>query len=144
VELRVVSVAFKGEADLEQVKRTAAAKVPNSMVQAVRAGGITNGALVEMIAAQTIRADGTTNLLARKPEVDLLLRLAGTTQISRAIEQLGARKGEPFLLVIVGRAKKLDSLSWGELGGVELEKRDLTAAELERIEAAALLNVAKA
>jgi tRNA threonylcarbamoyladenosine modification (KEOPS) complex Cgi121 subunit len=98
---------------------------------------------VEMIAAQTLCANGTKNLLAKKPEVDLLLRMAGTTQISRAIEQMGAKKGEPFLLVIAGPDKGLDSLSAKELGGSELEKRELSSDELDRIERAALLNALK-
>jgi len=97
-----------------------------------------------MIAAQTLSANGTQNLLAKKPEVDLLLRLAGTSQISRAIEQMGAKKGKPFLLVIAGSGRGLTSLSVKELGGSELEKRDLSSDELDRIEQAALLNALKA
>jgi tRNA threonylcarbamoyladenosine modification (KEOPS) complex Cgi121 subunit len=112
-------------------------------VQVVREDTATNGFFVEMIAAQTIRAKGTENLLAKKPEVDLLLRLAGTTQISRAIEQIGAKKGKPFLLVIAGPGRRLASLDLDELGGSELEKRDLSSDELDRIEQAALLNALK-
>ncbi|MGP8057962.1 MAG: KEOPS complex subunit Cgi121 [Nitrososphaerales archaeon] len=116
------------------------AKLPESIVQTVSADAATNGFFVEMIAAQTLSANGTQSLLAKRPEVDLLLRLAGTTQIARAIEQTGAKKGEPFLLVIAGPATRLAGLSAKELGGSELESRELSSDELNRIEQAALLN----
>jgi len=143
VEPRVISVVVDGGADPDSVRRMVAAKAPGSIVQAVSTAAATNGYYVEMIAAQTLRATGTPNLLARKPEVDLLLRLAGTTQISRAIEQTGAKKGQPFLLVVAGPASRLAKINWAQLGGKKLVKRDLSADELERIEVAALLNVAK-
>jgi tRNA threonylcarbamoyladenosine modification (KEOPS) complex Cgi121 subunit len=143
MEARVVSIIVRGMVDPDSVRKTVAAKVPESIVQVVREDTATNGFFVEMIAAQTIRAKGTENLLAKKPEVDLLLRLAGTTQISRAIEQIGAKKGKPFLLVIAGPGRRLASLNLDELGGSELEKRDLSSDELDRIEQAALLNALK-
>ena len=144
MEPRVVSIIIKSGADPGYVRRTVAAKAPGSIVQTVRTDAITNGFYVEMIAAQTLRANGTPNLLARKPEVDLLLRLAGTTQISRAIEKLGARKGKPFLLVVAGPRKELARIVWKELGGRALAALDLSPDELQRIETAALLNVLNA
>ncbi|MGD0477974.1 MAG: KEOPS complex subunit Cgi121 [Nitrososphaerales archaeon] len=144
MEAKVVSIIVGGEADPDSVRKIVEAKVPGSIVQTVRADAATNGFFVEMIAAQTLRANETQNLLAKKPEVDLLLRLAGTTQISRAIEQMGAKKGKPFLLVIAGPRRGLASLSVKELGGAELEKRELSSDELDRIEQAALLNALKA
>jgi tRNA threonylcarbamoyladenosine modification (KEOPS) complex Cgi121 subunit len=140
----VVSLIIRDGSDPDSARKTAQAKFPGSIVQAVRADATANGFFVEMIAAQTLRANGTQNLLAKKPEVDLLLRLAGTTQISRAIEQMGAKKGKPFLLVILGPSSGLASLSVRELGGSELERRELSSDELDRIEQAALLNAQKA
>ena len=140
----MVSVIVRRGTDPDSVRKIVKAKLPGSIVQAVRADAATNGFFVEMIAAQTLCAKGTKNLLAKKPEVDLLLRLAGTTQISRAIEQMGAKKGKPFLLVIAGPCTRLVSLSVEELGGSELEKRELSSDELDRIEQAALLNALKA
>jgi len=144
MEARVMSVLIKGGADPGSVRKTVEAEVPGSIVQAVRADAATNGFFVEMIAAQTLRASETPSLLAKKPEVDLLLRLAGTTQISRAIEHLGAKKGKPFLLVIAGPDRGLASLRVKELGGSELQKRELSSDELDRIEQAALLSAVKA
>jgi tRNA threonylcarbamoyladenosine modification (KEOPS) complex Cgi121 subunit len=144
MEAKVVSIIVRRGAEPDSVRKIVGAKVPGAIVQAVRADATTNGFFVEMIAAQTIRANGTQNLLARKPEVDLLLRLAGTTQISKAIERMGARKGKPFLLVIAGPRRGLARLSARELGGSELERRKLSSDELDRIEQAALLNALKA
>lgn len=144
MEAKVVSVIVRRGADPDSVRKIAKAKFPGSIVQAVRADAATNGFFIEMIAAQTLCANGTQNLLAKKPEVDLLLRLAGTTQISRAIEQMGAKKGKPFLLVIAGPDTELVNLNVQELGGSELEKQELSSDELDRIEKAALLNALKA
>jgi tRNA threonylcarbamoyladenosine modification (KEOPS) complex Cgi121 subunit len=140
MEAKVVSVIIRKGADPDTVRKLVEARIPEAIVQAVRADAAANGFFVEMIAAQTLRAKGTQNLLAKKPEVDLLLRLAGTAQISRAIKQIGAKKGRSFLLVIAGPERGLASLSMKELGGSELEKHDLSSDELDRIEQAALLN----
>jgi tRNA threonylcarbamoyladenosine modification (KEOPS) complex Cgi121 subunit len=77
------------------------------------------------------------SLLAKKPEMDFLLRLAGTTQISKAIRQQGSTKGEPFLLVVAGPREIKSSRSFEAM---ELPRRKLSKKELERIEGAALLN----
>jgi len=144
VEAKVVSIIVGGGADPDSVRKIVATKFPGSIVQTVRADATTNGFFVEMIAAQTLRASGTQDLLAKKLEVDLLLRLAGTTQISRAIEQMGAKKGRPFLLIVVGPRRELAGLRAKELGESELKKRKLSSDELDRIEQAALLNALKA
>jgi len=143
MEAQVVSIIVRGGADPDSVRKIVEARLPGSIVQAVRADAATNGFFIEMIAAQTLRANGTQNLLAKKPEIDLLLRLAGTTQISRAIEQMGAKKGKPFLLVIAGPGRGLAGLSVKHLGGSELERRALSSDELDRIVQAALLNALK-
>jgi len=140
METRVVSIIVTGGADPDAVRKIVETKLPGSIAQAVRADAATNGFFVEMIAAQTLSANGTQNMLAKKPEVDLLLRLAGTTQISRAIEQMGVKKGKPFLLVIAGPGRTLANLNVEEFGGSELQKQELSPDELDRIERAALLN----
>lgn len=119
------------------MKKRLASKNRGVVVQAAKAGSATNEFFVEMIAAQTLRAETSGSLLAKKPEIDFLLRLAGTTQIARAIKELGAEEGGPFLLVAAGpRAVHAPP----ELAGSELPRLDLSSAELERIERAALLN----
>jgi hypothetical protein len=65
---------------------------------------------VVMICEQTFRAAKTGALLAEKPEVDLLLRLAGTNQISVAIQRAGYRSGGTMILVAAGPPKDIVAL----------------------------------
>ena len=140
----MISFRLEGTSDPDAVRKALAAAAPRSVVQAFRAKGPCNAFYLEMIAAQTLRAVGTPNLLARKPEVDLLLRLAGTTQISRAIAEVGARKGQPFIVTMAGPTTTGSRLSLRRIGGTRLKRSKLTPGELDRIEAAALLNVSRA
>ena len=125
----------------EVMKRRFALANPGSMVQAVKGGLVGNETLVELLAAQTLHAESSGGLLANKPEIDFLLRLVGTTQISRAIGNAGAKSGDQFLLVAAGR-RKIRRPSGVE--ATELPRKKLTVSELGRIEEAALLNAEKA
>jgi tRNA threonylcarbamoyladenosine modification (KEOPS) complex Cgi121 subunit len=115
---------------------------PRLLVQAVRAGSATNEFFVEMICAQTLRAAATGALLARKAEIDLLLRLAGTTQISAAISKTGSKKGELFLVIAAGAGGSMKALR-APSGWKRLPRKELSEAELRRVEQAALLNAAR-
>ncbi len=122
----------------DKLARTA----PGALVQAVSEGVLNNERLAAALAAQTANAQTGGRLLAKKADVDLLLRLAGTTQISRAVSAVGARKGEPFVLVIIGRRESVRRAEEAVSGvGRRLRRRSFTKSDLERIEAAALLNV---
>ena len=100
-----------------------------------------NERFVELLAAQTLEAKSSGGLLANKPEIDFLLRLAGTTQISRAIKSAGAMQGERFILIVAARCAVRRPRG---IDGVELQRRELTDSELARIEIAALLNAKRA
>jgi tRNA threonylcarbamoyladenosine modification (KEOPS) complex Cgi121 subunit len=106
-----------------------------------------NSRVIEMIAKQTIRSIGNRSLLASRPELDLLLRLAGTTQISEAIAKVGYKKSGRKVLVAVGTTRDLRRLEKlaGEKGETFKKSRvkDLSAADLETIEGAALLGVTR-
>jgi len=141
--LRIFARAFllPGGASPEESKRRLADANPGSVVQAAKARMAQNERFVELLAAQTLRAESTGSLLANRQEMDLLLRLAGTTQISSAIRDAGASQGERFVLVVAGRRRaRLPS----GLGGKELQRRELTDSELEKVERAALLNAKRA
>ena len=109
------------------------------IVQAVKDTGITNEFYYKMIAFQTLRAMATENLIAKKPEIDLLLRLAGTTQIAQALAKSGARESKAFILVVAGKNKVVESLTvkrtWTRLARLPLSEKELAS-----IEEAALLN----
>ena len=127
---------FGPESNPEEEKRRLSATNPGFMVQAVRAAPHTNEFFLEMLAAQTFQAESSGNLLAKKPEIDFLLRLAGTTQIADAIRVAGARGGEPFVVVAAGGSE----VNGGRLGRHELRRRELSKTDLRRVEKAALLN----
>ncbi len=124
----------------EQMKERFSRANPGAVVQSVKGNAAKNLWLVEMLAAQTLRAGTSHSLLAKKPEIDLLLRFAGTTQISKAIRTHGAKSGEPFLLVVAART----AVKGVGGSGAELPRRPLSADELARIEKAALLDAARA
>ena len=141
--LRVFARAFlcTGGVSPEESKRLIAVGNPGSMVLAAKAGLAENESFVELLAAQTLQAESSGSLLANRPEIDFLLRLAGTTQISKAIENAGAKPGEPFILVVAGRTVVRGASG---LDGTELPRRELKDDELGRIERAALLNAKRA
>ena len=88
------------ETNPEALKRKLSLANPGALVQTAKGRSAANEFFVEMLAAQTLRAEDSGSLLAKKPEIDLLLRLAGTNQISTAIKEKGAKNGEAFLLDI--------------------------------------------
>jgi hypothetical protein len=63
------------------------------LIQVFRMGRPPNCAAVEMIVTQTLAVAGTPSTLAEKPELDLLLRLAGTRQIGDAFKRIGYKGG---------------------------------------------------
>ncbi len=121
----------------DEIKRRLSERNPGFLVQVTKAGRSQNEVFLEMLAAQTLYAETTGSLLAKKPEIDFLLRMAGTTQISAAIKEAGARRGESFVVLAAGQSE-VGSIP--ELAGRELPRRDLSRKELVRIERAALLN----
>ena len=141
--MRVFARVYRCGQDLspEVLRRRAAAANRGSVVQTVAGGSATNDFFVVLLAAQTLRAEATGSMLARRPEVDLLLRLAGTTQISRAIREKGATDGKPILLVVAGRRRQRGVRGLAEL---ELPRRRLSKGDLERVERAALLSAERA
>ena len=137
--MRVHARAFvcDGKSDPGQMKQLLASANPGALVLAAKAGSVRNAFFVEMLAAQTFRAESSGSLLANKPEIDLLLRLAGTTQISRAIKEHGTHPGARSLLVVAD-SKAVKSPK--QLSGLELPRRQMTRPELMKVERAALLN----
>ena len=137
----VESYAFPPGADPEAAKVDARKALKAGFVQTADAAAAKNGLLLEVMAAQTLRACETRNLLARRPEIDFLLRLAGTTQISRAIQQVGSKRGRGFILVVASP----DKVSYkAKTPAKRLTAHALSPAESERVEIAALLNALRA
>jgi tRNA threonylcarbamoyladenosine modification (KEOPS) complex Cgi121 subunit len=108
---------------------------PTSLVQSLRSNTDGNPAYLQLLAAQSLHAKSTRSLLAKKPEIDLLLRAAGTTQISRAIREKGAKSGEPFIVVVAG-PRRVNAAP----GLEEIPEQKLSEGELGKVEKAALLS----
>ena len=133
------SFLFNGKIDPEEAKASFRKANPGSMVQTIFFDVCKNARTLEVIAGQTLTAVDTGNLVARKPEIDFLLRIAGTTQIAEAIRKAGSTRGEPFVLVTSAKAKKLNVPAG--LGGVPMKRRALDPEDYDMIERGALLNV---
>lgn len=140
--LRVFAKAFRCPpgGSVEQAKLDLSSANQGALVQAVRAGSGENPTLFGMLAAQTLLADSSGSKLARKTEIDFLLRVAGTTQIAEAIKKSGTREGDAFVVVVAGA--KEPTVPHG-FPGEELPERRLSRAELQKVERAALLSVEK-
>ncbi len=118
---------------------------PGVMVQVFGAGSAPNPSAVEMVAAQTLAAAKSGSTLAERPELDLLLRLAGTTQIGDAFLRVGYRSsGKRLFMVAVSEGsgaglRRLAKRLSKDGRFVELTRRRLSNRDLDQVERAALL-----
>jgi tRNA threonylcarbamoyladenosine modification (KEOPS) complex Cgi121 subunit len=129
--------AFEGGADPVAARVAFEKANAGALIQTFDMAAASNGFFVQMIAAQTLRAALSGGLLAKKPEMDFLLRLAGTSQISEAISRVGTKRGEPFGLVVAAASPGITDKP--PLRCRALPRLALTEAELGRVEKAALL-----
>lgn len=95
-------------------------KYPNLIIQAISSDFILGKSHFSKIILVSLTAQKNQTLLSEKLETDILLRFAGTTQISKAINDLGIKKGSDFFLICLGNKKDLDSVC------EELSKKLLT------------------
>jgi tRNA threonylcarbamoyladenosine modification (KEOPS) complex Cgi121 subunit len=136
---------FGGNVSSESMRRSIQEAFPSLLVQTVDQAAVTSERLVEMLGEQTLEASRTGGPLAKKPEVDFLMRLAGTTQIARAIQEVGVKRGSDFLLLVFGDEAEIVKLEskeashWERLARGQLDKDDL-----RRVERAALLDAERA
>jgi len=86
------------------------AEFPNVIIQAISSKFILNEEHVKKILSLSILAKKHNTLLSKKLEVDMLLRFAGTTQISVAINHLGIIRNQNFLLIVIGKKLFLNKL----------------------------------
>jgi tRNA threonylcarbamoyladenosine modification (KEOPS) complex Cgi121 subunit len=116
---------------------------PELIIQLVSMKKPPSARAVAMIGEQTIRAKETGALLADRPEVDLLLRLAGTSQISEALKKNGYRSKGTLILVAVGKDKDVEKLrrALSKLRAYSLrEEGEMDDESRDAVEIAALLS----
>lgn len=131
------------EAGLENELRRFREENPALVIQIVALPTVCPRA-IEMIATQTLRALKTGAMVAEKPEVDLLLRVAGTNQITEAIQKAGFKVPGTKVLIAAGSAAAVGrlrrSLTAKEAAGYKiLRSGTLDAGGSRMVEAGALL-----
>ncbi len=112
------------------------------VIQLVSMREAPNPLVVSMIGSQTLRAAEKGRMLAQHPEMDLLLRLAGTRQIGAALETIGYKKSGRKILIALGGRTELASLrAWARSTKTvhTLRRRELSQSDLDLVERAALL-----
>lgn len=120
-------------------------RAPGVVIQIIGATRAPNPSAVEMIAAQTLTAAKSGATLAERPELDLLLRLAGTRQIGEAFLRVGYKSiGKRFFMVAAseGSGAALARLSKPfarDKRFKEVAKKELAKSDLDQVERAALL-----
>ena len=75
---------------------------PGAFVQTLDPAAVGGKTHLLLTLKQTEELKGSSQLLADKAEVDFLLRVAGTKQISEAVRAAGSRIGADSLLVVFG------------------------------------------
>lgn len=80
---------------------------PNLVIQAISCNFILSYSHIKKIVTVSLEAKKRQVLLSSKLETDILLRFAGTTQISRAISDLGIKPKTSFVLIALGSKSNL-------------------------------------
>ena len=85
-------------------------KYPKIQLQAISSNFIINNSHLKKILSLSLESEKNDILLSKKLEVDILMRFALTTQISRAILSVGIKPKTNFILIAIGNKKTLNSL----------------------------------
>lgn len=80
------------------------------VIQAISAKYVIGKSHAEKIIAISQMAQRNKTLLSKKIEIDILLRFAGTTQIVDALERVGIKKGNSFILIAIGKKNLIEKL----------------------------------
>ncbi|MEM0287121.1 MAG: KEOPS complex subunit Cgi121 [Nitrososphaerota archaeon] len=76
---------------------------PSLFIQSLDPNCVASEEHVRLVLSQTVYASKIGRLLARKAEIDFLMRLAITDQIKEAIRVAGAKPGQRAIVVLCGR-----------------------------------------
>ena len=83
---------------------------PKIQFQAILSSFILNQIHAKKIISLSIFAKKHDTMISKKLETDILLRFAGTTQITKAIQNLGISKNQNFFLIAIGNKILLEKL----------------------------------
>ncbi len=85
-------------------------KFPNLVLQAISSDYILSKTHAKKIIAISLGSKKNNTLLSKKLETDIIMRFAGTTQISYALERIGIKKTKSFFIIAIGRKLSLNAL----------------------------------
>lgn len=85
-------------------------KFPNIVIQGISSNFILNPDHVKKIILLSLYAKKHDILLSKKLETDILMRFAGTNQIIQAINTVGVKNNEDFVIIAIGKKLPLDRL----------------------------------
>jgi len=85
-------------------------KFPKLILQAITIDHILSKSHAQKIIAISISSQKNHTLLSKKIEIDILMRFAGTTQISRAIKKVGIKSQKNFVLIAIGPKSQFTQL----------------------------------
>lgn len=108
------------------------AEFPTLVIQIVRQKFVLGERHANRITSVSLAAARRNRLLSQKLETDILMRFAGTSQISVAIKTAGITKTEGAVLVIIGSSRQVESLRARIRGHIVRMKTDGNAEFLRR------------
>jgi len=85
-------------------------KFPKLILQAITINYILSKSYAQKIISISIFSEKNHTLLSKKIETDILMRFAGTTQISQAIKKAGIKPQKNFVLIAIGSKFQLTKL----------------------------------
>mgnify|MGYP001167290299 CR=1 FL=1 len=95
-------------------------KYPKIKLQAISSNFILNNYHLQKILSLSVYSYDSDNLLSNKFEMDILMRFAISTQISTAINSVGIKQKQNFILIGMGNKKILDLL-YAELSEISVK-----------------------
>ncbi len=108
-QIQVIEIQGKKSINVEFIDNLRK-KYPKLVLQAVSSNFILNNYHLKKIISLTFASKKNDILLSNKLEIDLLMRFALTTQISRAIKQVGIKPNSNFVLIAIGGKTTLNLL----------------------------------
>ena len=85
-------------------------KFPSLIIQAISTKYVIGKSHAEKIIAISQMAKRNKTLISKKFETDILLRFAGTTQIVDALERVGIKSGNSFIIFAIGKKGSIEKL----------------------------------
>src|SRR5690348_2908087 len=80
------------------------------IIQGIHSTYVLNLGHAKKVITISLAAQTTNSMLSNKLETDILMRFACTRQISEAIQKVGMKRQENFILIAIGKKQSLDKL----------------------------------